>query len=286
MQKRKYCLLFFLFLQLVLWGQHYDLSKVIYEMEDSVLVEKLLRTDIASESTTLRYARFFLGRPYVAHTLEKADPEQLVVNLRELDCTTIVETVGALTRARSVDIPSFADFCQALERLRYWGGKINGYCSRLHYFTWWMHDNLSKSEIIEISDSIYTTTPLVVNNYYMSLYPDKYAFLKNNPERVTKIKALEKKYNKPDGCYIAARYLNRSKSELGFIKDGDIIAIVTAKRGLDYSHLGFAVWGKDGKLHMLHASSVKKKVVEDVIPLYDYLRKQPSALGIRVFRFR
>lgn len=286
MQKRKYCLLFFLFLQLVSWGQHYDLSKVIYETEDSVLVERLLRTDIASVSTTLRYARFFLGRPYVAHTLEKADPEQLVVNLRELDCTTIVETVGALTRASSVDIPSFSDFCQALERLRYWGGKINGYCSRLHYFTWWMHDNLSKSEIIEISDSIYTTTPLVVNNYYMSLYPDKYAFLKNNPERVTKIKALEKKYNKPDGCYIAARYLNRSKSELGFIKDGDIIAIVTAKRGLDYSHLGFAVWGKDGKLHMLHASSVKKKVVEDVIPLYDYLRKQPSALGIRVFRFR
>lgn len=286
MQKRKYCLLFFLFLQQVLWGQHYDLSKVIYETEDSVLVERLLRTDIASKSTTLRYARFFLGRPYVAHTLEKADPEQLVVNLRELDCTTIVETVGALTRARSVDIPSFSDFCQALERLRYWGGKINGYCSRLHYFTWWMHDNLSKSEIIEISDSIYTTTPLVVNNYYMSLYPDKYAFLKNNPERVTKIKALEKKYNKPDGCYIAARYLNRSKSELGFIKDGDIIAIVTAKRGLDYSHLGFAVWGKDGKLHMLHASSVKKKVVEDDTPLYDYLRKQPSALGIRVFRFR
>ena len=286
MKHRTWCLLVFLFLQLALWGQQYDLSKVIYQPQDSVLVEKLLKDKVDTENVVLHYARFFLGRPYVAHTLEKADPEQLVVNLRELDCTTIVETVGALNRVRKTGRTTFSDFCKALEQLRYWNGKMNGYCSRLHYFTWWMQDNLSKNEIIEVYDSVYTITPLVIKNYYMSLYPDKYKFLKNKPARVAQIKALEKKYNKKDGNYIATRHLNLGRSELGFIKDGDIIAIVTAKKGLDYSHLGFAVWGKDGKLHMLHASSLKKKVIEDATPLYDYLRKNSSSLGIRVFRFR
>lgn len=42
-------------------------------------------------------ALFFRGTPYVASTLEK-EPEGLVVNLRELDCTTFAETVLALSR--------------------------------------------------------------------------------------------------------------------------------------------------------------------------------------------
>lgn len=41
-------------------------------------------------------ALFFRGTPYVASTLEK-EPEGLVVNLRELDCTTFAETVIGLS---------------------------------------------------------------------------------------------------------------------------------------------------------------------------------------------
>ena len=73
---------------------------------------------------------------------------------------------------------------------------------------------------------------------------------------------------------------------MGFIKDGDIIAIVTKKKGLDYSHLGFAVWGEDGKLRLLNASSVHKKVVEEPMTLYQYLKRNPTSVGIRVFRFK
>ena len=38
-------------------------------------------------------ARFFLGTPYVAGTLEK-EPEDLVVNLHGLDCMTLVENTA------------------------------------------------------------------------------------------------------------------------------------------------------------------------------------------------
>ena len=67
------------------------------------------------------------------------------------------------------------------------------------------------------------------------------------------------------------------------IKEGDIIAIVTASEGLDVSHVGFAHWHGD-TLHMIHASSTAGKVIDDSTPLADYLARRKSHLGIRIFR--
>ena len=57
-------------------------------------LERLLND--TSLRTSLDFARRLKGRPYVASTLEVADPERLVVNLRGLDCATLVETASAL----------------------------------------------------------------------------------------------------------------------------------------------------------------------------------------------
>lgn len=54
-------------------------------------------------------ALFFRGTPYVASTLEK-EPEGLVVNLQELDCTTFAETVLALSRTLREENPTFENF--------------------------------------------------------------------------------------------------------------------------------------------------------------------------------
>lgn len=69
------------------------------------------------------------------------------------------------------------------------------------------------------------------------------------------------------------------------IKDGDIIAITTSKKGLDTSHIGIAVWHKDG-LHMLNASQIHKKVVEEPMTLYQYMQRHPSQTGIRIIRMK
>jgi hypothetical protein len=65
------------------------------------------------------------------------------------------------------------------------------------------------------------------------------------------------------------------------IADGSIVALTTAIEGLDVSHLGFAVRYK-GKIHLLHASSVYKKVLIDPLSLEEYLRRQKQVSGIRV----
>ena len=67
---------------------------------DSVKICQLLskvRQQPATANVPLFFARQFLGVPYVAYTLEKFSSERLIVNTRELDCTTLIENVTALT---------------------------------------------------------------------------------------------------------------------------------------------------------------------------------------------
>ena len=261
------------------------LQKCIYTQADSALVVKLLRMN-TGQNDVLFYARQLKGTPYVASTLEVADPEQLVVNLRQLDCTTLVETTLALTLTKRQHSDSFADYCRNLLRLRYFDGHMNGYLSRLHYFSWWMHNNQDMGLIDEVKLPQQYTTFINVQNYYMSVHPDKYKFLKAHPEWVDSIAALEKRYNGPDGRYLTQANTRLPYSKLSNVADGDIVAIVTRKAGIDYSHLGFAVWGKDGLLHLLNASSIHHKVVEEPKTLYQYLKEHPSSIGIRLWRLR
>lgn len=260
------------------------LAEVVYTAADSAEVVQLLR-DTVSGNDVLYYARHFIGRPYVAHTLEVADPEQLVVNLRELDCTTFVETVTALVLTKRQHADTFSDFCRQLTRLRYRGGHRDGYLSRLHYFTWWMHDNIEKGIVCDAAAGMpHDNTPITVCNHYMSTHADAYAMLRKHPEWTDSIAAMERAANGADGSYIPERFTRLSPTQLTEVCDGDILAIVTTKDGLDYSHLGFAVWGKDQHLHLLNASSVYHKVVEDSVTLYDYLARRKTSVGIRPLR--
>jgi len=259
------------------------LDHVVYTAKDSARVCELLRMD-AGANDVLFFARKFIGLPYVAHTLEVADPEQLVVNLHGLDCTTYVETVLALALTYREGSDRFGDYCRNLERLRYRRGVRDGYLSRLHYFAWWMHDNVDKGLVSEVKDKKHWDAPLTVNDYYMTKNWQQYRMLKAHPEWVPEITRMEKAANGPDGTYLPEKYLNLTKKDLGAIENGDVIAIVTTKAGLDYSHLGFAVWGKDGKLHLLNASSVYKKVVEDSNTLFKYLGERKTSIGIRLLR--
>lgn len=261
------------------------LKNVRYTTADSARVVRLLRAD-AGKNDVLFYARQFVGKPYVAHTLETDDPERLVVNLRELDCTTLVETALALALTKRQGSDSFADFCRNLMRLRYRAGRMDGYLSRLHYFAWWMSDAVDKGLVDEVTDARVFTARMKVDNHYMSDHPDRYRMLKRHPGWTADIRRMEQAGNGAAGYYLPAAATGWGRARIGCIRDGDVIAIVTTKDGLDYSHLGFAVWGRDGKLHLLNASSIHKKVVEEPMTLRDYLRRHPSSVGIRVLRLK
>jgi len=70
---------------------------------------------------------------------------------------------------------------------------------------------------------------------------------------------------------------------LAMVRDGDIVAMLTDKDGLDTRHIAIAFW-QNGKLHLMHASSLYKKVLMSPETFYEYEAKQPKHTGIRVWR--
>lgn len=250
---------------------------------DSVVVERLLAS---GDTTTLYYARQLTGRPYVAHTLEVNDTESLVVNLRQLDCTTLVENVCALVLTAREGRHDFRSFCRNLQQLRYRQGKLDGYPSRLHYFSDWVSDNEAMGLVREISsDKQPFVAVQTLDIDYMSTHPQAYKALRRHPAMVKEIAAQEKALTGRQYRYIPKTGKPDERLLRQVISDGDILAITCSKPGLDIAHLGFAVWREDG-LHLLNASQIHKKVVVEPMTLWQYLAKHPSHTGIRVIRLK
>lgn len=280
---------------LFLWGfvsvLSMGLSAQTYTRADSLKVERLLaeaalRGDVTN--WTLFFAEKFIGTPYVASTLEVNKEEKLVVNLRQLDCTTLVENVVALTLTVREPAPSFAAFCRNLEKIRYRGGVRDGYASRNHYFSEWIASNEKLGVVEEIrgkKEDGYRPFVAVqrLELDYMSTHPSAYPMLEGNAGELRRIRTNEQAFDGQAVRYVPVSWLGKGQEELGDIHDGDILAIVTRKKGLDTSHLGFAVW-KEGRLHLLNASSIHKKVVLEPMTLRQYMQKHPSQLGVRVVR--
>ena len=262
-------------------------QQVAYEPADSVLICNLLQQSKQlkpTENVPLFFARQFLNVPYVAHTLERFSRERLIVNTRQLDCTTLVETVTALTLCSCRQQYTFAAYTQQLQALRYRDGKLTDYTSRLHYFSDWIDNNTQQHFVKEVQSSHppFTAVQRLQINY-MSLHPQSYDALKQHPAFVSVIKKHENALTGRTYRYIPKSAVKNTALLRRTVKDGDIIAITCNKKGLDIAHLGFAVWKRDG-LHMLNASQLHKKVVTEPMTLYQYLQKHPSHTGIRIIR--
>ena len=230
------------------------------------------------------FAKKFVGIPYVANTLEVNDEEQLVVNLRQMDCTTYVETVVSLALCVQNGQFTYQDYINALRNLRYRNGVIDGYGSRLHYFSDWIDNNENMGFVKEVQSPNPPFSAIqVLNLDFMSKHPHSYKALRISPYLVEEIRETEINLNGKKLTYIPKSSLANTSLLRKVVRNGDILAVVTNVKGLDIAHLGIALWRKDG-LHMLHASSKQGRVVEDNNTLRTYLNGNKSFLGIRVLR--
>lgn len=106
-----------------------DGNALICHPSDREIVEQVLQkfAPLAKSETGFlvrEIALHFVGTPYVAHTLENGPEEKLVVNLREMDCTTFAENCLALARTLQMKKPGFEVFTEQLEKIRYRGGSV------------------------------------------------------------------------------------------------------------------------------------------------------------------
>lgn len=224
--------------------------------------------------------KYFIGTPYVASTLDIEDEERLIINLREMDCVTFVEYVTSLALCFTNKRYDFDDFAEILTVVRYQSGKIESYLSRLHYFSHWLQDNRDKGILDIISDSI-GNAGFDNKTDFMSSNPHLYKQL-NDTVLIEKLKSIEQTISTHPLKYITKDHIKIIENE---IKDGDIIALSSLIKGLDISHVGFAV-RQNGNIHLLHASTTSKKVEITSVPLYDYLKNRSNITGILAGRIK
>ena len=217
--------------------------------------------------------------PYVANTLE-TPKEELVVNVRELDCTTFAENALAIANAVKSENPSFEKFAGELQKVRYRNGEIDEYPSRLHYFSDWIYNNQEKGLVKNVSKEL-AETPYSKKINFMSTHPESYNQLKNNNEMVERISNQENEISKREMYYIPEDKISEVEDKL---KDGDIAGITTNIGGLDISHVVILKRNEDGRIHLLHASSAAHQVIVSNETLEEYLKNSKSATGIMVAR--
>jgi hypothetical protein len=221
----------------------------------------------------------FIGTEYAANTIDTPGTEHLMVNLQTLDCVTFYENSLVLARCIKKNTRSFDDFKKELQFIRYRGGVLNGYPSRLHYTSDYFFDNEQKFVLKDVT-KILGGVPFRKKINFMSTHPDSYLQLKNSPEYVREIRKREDEMNTRTMYYIPKANVKKIASK---VNNGDIIGVTTTINGLDCSHTGIAVWQK-GRLHLLHAPLPGSKVQITELPLWEYLAKIKKDTGILVAR--
>jgi Protein of unknown function (DUF1460) len=223
----------------------------------------------------------FLGATYREGLLDQGTTEKLFVSLTEFDCVLFVETVLAFTRNLRSPSPSYENFRDNIQEVRYVDGNLDGYCSRLHYFSEWIRNNQERNIVRDLTSDL-GGVPLNKTLNFMSSNWQKYPRIKNNKANYQCILAMEQKIeielrSQP------LRYIpsHKIRSIYSLLKAGDIIAVTTDLKGLDATHTGLVYPTANG-IGFIHASpSGYVKVAAD---LQRYVEGVDHAIGIMVVR--
>ena len=272
---------------LVLFSLNSILFAQIYSEEDQIICENKFQISVKEDlkdkpinDAMVEIGKSFIGTEYLAHGLEADGDEQLVVNLTGLDCTTLVENTLAFSRCVKMGTTSFEDYLGELQFIRYRDGVIDGYPSRLHYFSDWITNNVNKDVVEDLTKKL-GGEPIKFKLDFISTHPESYVQLEENPALIPVILQQEEEINSRTYYFISKEDF-ASKENL--IEGGEIIAITTTVEGLDIGHVGIAVKMDDGRIHLLHAPSPDTKVHITELTLEDYLMKYKRHSGVIVLR--
>jgi hypothetical protein len=228
--------------------------------------------------------RSLVGTPYVPHTLEAEGPEHLVIDFRGLDCVTFVENVWAIAALLKTEVDLSdrleveEEYGRILTLLRYRNGIIDGYPSRLHYFSDWIGDAERKLIVEDVTAEL-GGVPDAEPVDFMSTHPDAYRQLAD-PENLSAIEQIEGRLNARGRTYLPEDAIAAAS---GSIREGDIIAATSTVPGLDVAHTGIAV-RIDGTLRLMHAPLVGEAVQISERSLADRILSIDGQDGIIVAR--
>jgi hypothetical protein len=243
---------------------------------DTMLVNKQIGDVVASIGES------FIGTEYEGNVLDTANSEHLIVHLRGLDCVTLCENALAFARCIKLKTTLFKAYCRQLRYIRYRGGIINQYPSRLHYFSDWIFDNEKKGVVKNITAHIggSGTETIVKKINFMSTHRSIYKQLAGDTYYAS-IRRQEREISRRKLRFIPKEKIDKVSSQ---IRHGDILAMTTNIGGMDISHTGVAYRKENGKVHLLHAPIPGTQVQITELPLHEYCAKNSRQTGIIITR--
>ena len=194
------------------------------------------------------------------------EEERLMVSLSHVDCTTVMEDVLALALCYRDGRATLDDLKDYYRRMHYQDGVIS-FATRNHYFTWIMQSAIKEGFVERISPD----EPVFPFTGVQDMQPSY--MTRNKGVRFT---------------YIPRELLDMPQdSELGVIRDGDIMAVVCDQhswaRGVEIKHLLIAKW-LDGRLHFYHASGDGLGLAD--MDAYTYMKDKFTMIGVAVYRLK
>lgn len=211
---------------------------------------------IAPSADTVSSA--LMGTPYQADTLigSATVPEQLVVDLRHLDCFTFIDNVEALRRSSNN-----REYIKELVKLRYVQGKID-FSHRRHFFTDWAQGQDVQAQ--DVTADLGGMTNVVEKD--LNIKNDGTSFIPGLSGVARSI------------TYLPGKDVN--SETVKNIKDGDYIGVYSDQPGLDVSHVGVFIRTANGPMFRNASSlSANRKVVD--YPFMKFIANTPGIVVLR-----
>lgn len=226
-----------------------------------------------------RVARLQLGRLYVDPPQVHA-PERLAVELETFQCVSFVESTLAVARCTWSDQRNGECFLRELQSFRYRNGIMEGYGSRLHYFTDWIDDNTRRGHFRNLSIELGGTAESF-DFTFMTSHPLRYPALTDRRALAAVVAAEERLSGRPHVVLDHAAVSANSHR----LRSGDLVAIVSDKYpGLRIRHAGFIDRNAQGLPRLLHASSSHKRVMITAADIAGYMTTRPDRRGVVALR--
>ncbi|MFD3745560.1 DUF1460 domain-containing protein [Nocardia sp. NPDC058633] len=225
---------------------------------DELLAVRAEAGDLDRGELIERLSARLLGTPYGANMLigSATEPEQLVVDLRRVDCFTYLDYIDAASRSNDRE-----QFLTNLVTTRYIYGRVE-FAQRKHFFTDWAARERPAATDITASLSPASVTA----TKHLNAKADGGRYLPGVPvvdRAVTYIPSAA-----VDGAVSSA------------LRTGDYLGAYTPDAGLDVTHVGIVVHTPAGPVFRNASSLAANNQVVDT-PLTDYLRTVPGIVVLR-----
>ncbi len=241
---------------------HIDLGKWTEAKLDKIIREASLIEDAGSRIEFL--SGFFIGLEYKESTLlgNIGTAEIFVVNFSGVDCFTFIDYIEAMRLSNS-----FKNFLGNLKQVRYLNGIVS-FKNRKHFFTDWSEFTPSSVDdlTVQIGDGKIRNIAKVMN------------LKENGTLLLPGVESFHRTVN-----YIPSEDVN--SSVLQKLKTGDYAGIYSSIEGLDVSHVGIIIRGRD-TFFLRHASSDRRfrKVVDQ--EFQKYISGAPGLIILRPRDYR